>query len=58
MFKFVKGLSSDIIKEIFQLREECHQLKSRGSLQVQLVSTVFNSPESVTYPRPKIYQMN
>lgn len=50
MFKFVKALSSDIIKEIFQLREECDQLKSRGSLQVQLVSTVFNSPESVTYP--------
>ena len=35
MFRFVKGLSPKIIKEIFQFREECYyQLRSRASLDI------------------------
>ena len=59
IFIFVEGLSSGIMKEVFQFSEECHyQLRPRASLNILLVSTVFNgTEESIRFLGPKIWEI-
>ena len=54
MFRLVKGLSPEIIKEIFQFREECYyQLRSRASLHTH----VFAGTERIRFFGPKIWKI-
>ena len=57
MFKFVKGLIPEVMLEIFQFREEYHyKLRSKASLHIPLVSTVFNGRGSIRFLVPKIWE--
>ena len=54
----MKVLRPEILKGIYQLREECYyQLRSRASLFVPLVSAAFNSTGGIRFLGPKIWEI-
>ena len=56
MFKVSKGLCPEIVKGLFQCRNEIpYNLRQRSQFHIPLVRTVFNSTESIKFLGPKIW---
>ena len=55
MFKVSKGLCPEIVKGLFQFRNEMpHNLRQRSQFHIPLVRTVFSGTESIKFLGPKI----
>ena len=55
MFKVSRGLSPEIVNELFQFRERIpHELRQRLQFQIPWVHSVFSGTESLKFFGPKI----
>ena len=55
MFKVFKGLSPEILNEVFQFREEItYELRQRSQFHISSTHSVFNGAESLKFLGPKI----
>ena len=58
MFKISKGISSSIMKGIFEPRaENPYNLRCISQFSVTLVSTLFHDTESISFLGPKIWNL-
>ena len=58
MFKVSKGLCPEIVKGLFQFRNEIpHNLRQRYQFHIPPVRTVFNGTESIKFLGPKIWEL-
>ena len=58
MFKIKKGLSPEIISDIFtQQTEFCYNLRHQNDFRVPFVRTVKHGSESISYLGPKIWNI-
>ena len=58
IFKASRGLSSEIINELFQFREEIpYEFKQRSQFQIPLVHSVFSGTESLNFLGRKIWAL-
>ena len=58
MFKVSRGLSPEIVNELFQFREQIpYQLRQRPQFQIPLVHSVFSGTESLKFLGPKIWAL-
>ena len=58
MFKISRGLSHEIVKELFQLREQItYELRQRPQIQIPWVHSVFSGIESLKFLGPKIWAL-
>ena len=53
MFKVSRGLSPNIVNELFQIREQ-NELRQRSQFQIPVVYSVFNGTESLKFLGAKI----
>ena len=57
MFKVSKGLCPEIVKGLFQFRNEIpYNLRQRSQFHIPPVRTVFNGTESIKFLGPKIWE--
>ena len=55
MFKVSRGLSPEIVNELFQFREQIpYELRQRPQFQIPWVHSVFSGTESLKFYEPKI----
>ena len=55
IFKAYRGLSPEIVSELFQFREQIpYELRQRSQFQIPWFHSVFSSTESLRYLGPKI----
>ena len=54
MFKIFKGLSPEILNEVFQFREEISKIRQRSQFHISSAHSVFNGAESLKFLGPKI----
>ena len=58
MFKVSKGLCPEIVKGLFQLRNEIpYNLRQRSQFHIPPVRTVFSGTESIKFLGPKIWEL-
>ena len=58
MFKVSKGLCPEIVKGLFQFRNEIpYNLRQRSQFHIPPVRTVFNGTESIKFLGPKIWEL-
>ena len=58
MYKFMNGGSSEIMKEIFRIREENgYNLRHQNIFKRPIVNSVYNDTETVSFLRPKIWEL-
>ena len=58
MFKLVKGLAPKIFSDLFPLKEQNnHSLKLKSFFKIPRNKTVRNGFESISYLRPKIWEI-
>ena len=58
MYKVAKGMSPEIMNEIFQLREKSHyNLRYTSEFFILLTHSVCNGSESVSYLGPTIWEL-
>ena len=58
MFKVSRGLSPEIVNELFQFREEIlYELRQRSRFQVRLVHSAFSGTERPKFLGPKIWAL-
>ena len=58
MFKFSRGLSPEIVNELFQLREPIpYELRQRSQFQIPFFHSVFSRTESLKFLGPKIWAL-
>ena len=55
MYKLVNGMFTEIINDVFKLRDETH-LKRNKQFLVDPVHSIFNGSESASYLSPKIWE--
>ena len=58
MFKVSRGLSPEIVNELFQFRERIpHKLRQRSQFQIPWVHPVFSGTESLKVLGPKVWAL-
>ena len=58
MFKVFNGLSSEIVNNIFQYREEVPlNFRQKSEFHIPPVQTIFNGTKSIKFFRPKIWEL-
>ena len=58
MFKVSKGFCPEIVKGLFQFRNEIpYNLRQRSQYHITPVRTVFSGTESIKSPGPKIWEL-
>ena len=58
MFKVSKGLCPEVVKGLFQFRNEVpYNLRQRSKFHIPPVRTVFSSTESIKYLGAKIWEL-
>ena len=58
MFKVSRGLSPEIVNELFQFREQIlYELRQRPQFQIHWVHSVFSGTESLTFLGPQIWAL-
>ena len=58
MYKVMNGGSSEIMKEIFRIREENgYNLRHQNIFKRPIVNSVYNDTETVSFLRPKIWEL-
>ena len=60
MSKVFKGISPQIVKEIFQFRDRAtvpYQLRKQEGCQIPSVVSVFSGIESMKFLRPRIWEI-
>ena len=58
MFDFSRGLSSEIVNQLFQFREPIpYELRRRSLFQIPFVYLVFSGTESLTFLGSKIWAL-
>ena len=58
MFKVSRGLSHDIVNELFQFREQMpYDLRQRSQFQIPWVHSVFSGTESLKFLGPKVWAL-
>ena len=58
MIDFSRGLSPEIVNELFQFREPIsYELKRRSQFQIPFVHLVFSGTESLKFLAPKIWAL-
>ena len=56
MFKVSRGLSPEIVNELFQFREQIpYELRQRPQFQIPWVHSVFSGTESLKFLGPKVW---
>ena len=56
MFKVSRGLSPEIVNELFQLRKQIpYELRQRSQFQIPWVHSVFSGTESLKFLGPKVW---
>ena len=58
MFKVSRGLSPEIVNELFQLTEQTtYELRQRPQFEIPWVHSVFSGTESLKFLGPKIWAL-
>ena len=58
MFKVSRGLSPEIVNELFQFREQIpYELRQRSQFQIPWVHSVFSGTESLKFLGPKVWAL-
>ena len=58
MFKVSRGLSPEIVNELFQFREQIpYELRQRPQFQIPWVHSVFSGTESLKFLGPKVWAL-
>ena len=58
MFKVSRGLSPEIVNELFQFRKQIpYELRQRSQFQIPWVYSVFSGTESLKFLRPKVWAL-
>ena len=58
MFKVSRGLSPEIVDELFQFRKQTlYELRQRSQFQIPWVYSVFSGTESFKFLRPKVWAL-
>ena len=58
MFKVSRGLSPEIVNELFQLRKQIpYELRQRSQFQIPWVHSVFSGTESLKFLGPKVWAL-
>ena len=58
MFKMSRSLSHDIVKELFQFKEQIpYELRHRPQIQISWVHSAFSGIESLKFYEPKIWAL-
>ena len=58
MLKLLKGLCPEIVKELFQFRNDIpYKLRQRLQIHIPPVRTVFGGAESTKFLGPKIWEL-
>ena len=58
MFKVSRGLSHEIVNELFQFREQIpYELRQRSQFHIPWVNSVFNGTESLKFLGPKVWAL-
>ena len=58
MFKVSRGLSPEIVNELFQFREQIsYELRQRPQFQIPWVHSVFRSTEGLQFLGPKVWAL-
>ena len=58
MFKVSRGLSPEVVNELFQFREQIpYELRQRPQFQIPWVHLVFSGTESLKFLGPKIWAL-
>ena len=55
MYTVANGMSSEIMNDVFMLRDETHHLKHAAQFLVDPIHSVFNGSESAPYLGPKFW---